>query len=159
MRLWTVVVTEQRMHRPVQPRRIMTMSISRRYLPHDRSVMLMLLGALDHPAAIRLHRAVLAEVERVPPPDAVVVDLTDVAGVDEAGARGLAAGNQLCLGAGVGFSIHGPPPLIRRLLDLWPARGAKAPEAGQPPAPGPAWPVRNRPVNWRGPLRPNRGRY
>lgn len=107
----------------VPPGDDVTLSIAHLH-PHDSgSVVLALRGTLDHHTAPSLQVAIKTEAERVPRPHSIVVDLTGVERVDQAGVSSLVAGNRSCAVAGIGLAVRGTSPLIRALLQLQAARG------------------------------------
>ncbi|BCB92033.1 STAS domain-containing protein [Phytohabitans suffuscus] len=107
----------------------MTLSIAHLHPLDGGPVVLALRGTLDHRTASHLRAAITAEAGRTPRPDAIVVDLTGVEQVDQAGVGSLVTGNHACAAAGVGLAVRGTSPLIRALLQLQPGT-AEPPAAG-----------------------------
>jgi anti-anti-sigma factor len=142
-----------------------TLSIAHLHPRDGELVVLALHGTLDQQTARQLGAAITAEAAPTPRPRSIVVDLTDVERVDQAGVGCLVSGNRACAAAGVGLAVRGTSPLIRALLQLQPGHPAPGAPANRWCTPvRPARRLRRRPAESTGPpsasthSRPRRGR-
>ena len=97
--------------------------------PTNQSIVLVLAGVLDYSGAVDLRTAISAAATRQP--RAIVVDLTAVERIDEAGVGTLVVADRICRQIGINLAVRQPSPLIERLLGVTdpPGRGRRRPAA------------------------------
>jgi anti-sigma B factor antagonist len=97
--------------------------------PTNQSIVLVLAGVLDYAGAVELRAAISAAATRQP--RAIVVDLTGVERIDEAGVGTLVVADRICQQLGIDLAVRNPSPLIERLFGFTdtPGHGRRSPVA------------------------------
>ncbi len=98
---------------PVDPRQL---AITTRR--ESNTLVLQVAGEIDLATAPQLRAALRSSLDGAAPPAEVRVDLSGTSFLDAAGLGVLVESREAARRAGVGFSVHNPTGVVRRVLDI-----------------------------------------
>jgi anti-anti-sigma factor len=81
------------------------------------AVVISLRGTVDYTTAPMVREAISAAVTSTPQPTEIVLDMSDVTGLDSTGLGNIVVGYRICRHVGVKLTVRDPSPLVRKLFD------------------------------------------